>query len=145
MVDAEASFRRSLDLNPNGPFLHWNIALALLLRGEHAAALAEMQRETIAPAQLVGFALIYRAMGKAPEADAAVRDIENTAASKVGPFWCAAVRAYRGETDQAFSWLYRAYQAHDFYLIDMKGFPLLKNLESDSRYKAFLLKMNLPE
>ena len=144
-VDAEASFRRSLDLNPNGPFLHWNIALALLLRGEHAAALAEMQRETIAPAQLVGFALIYHAMGKAPEADAAVRDIENTAASKVGPFWCAAVRAYRGETDQALSWLYRAYQAHDFYLIDMKGFPLLKNLESDSRYKAFLLKMNLPE
>jgi serine/threonine protein kinase/TolB-like protein/Flp pilus assembly protein TadD len=145
LVDAEGSFHRSLDLNPGGPYLHWNIALALLLRGEHAAALAEMQRETIAPAQIVGLALIYHAMGKAAESNAAVREMENIAASHVNPFWCAAVHAYRGETDQAFSWLDRAYQAHDFYLIDMKGFPLLKNLESDSRYKAFLLKMNLLE
>jgi TolB-like protein len=144
-ADAEANFRKSLDLNPNGPYLHWNIALALLLRGEHAAALAEMQRETVAATRLMGFALIYHAMGRGAESDAALREMENVAASELNPFWFAAVHAYRGEIDQAFSWLNRAYQAHDFYLIDMKGFPLLKNLEPDSRYKAFLRKMNLPE
>jgi TolB-like protein len=145
LADAEANFRKSLDLNPNGPYLHWNIALALLLRGEHAAALAEMQRETLAATQLMGFALIYHAMGRGAESDAALREMENVAASELNPFWFAAVHAYRGEIDQAFSWLNRAYQAHDFYLIDMKGFPLLKNLEPDSRYRAFLHKMNLPE
>jgi len=144
-ADAEANFRKSLDLNPNGPYLHWNIALALLLRGEHAAALAEMQRETVAATRLMGFALIYHAMGRGAESDAALREMENVAASELNPFWFAAVHAYRGEIDQAFSWLNRAYQAHDFYLIDMKGFPLLKNLEPDSRYRAFLRKMNLPE
>jgi hypothetical protein len=30
-------------------------------------------------------------------------------------------------------------------LYTIKGDPLLKNLEGDSRYKAFLRKMNLPE
>jgi TolB-like protein/Tfp pilus assembly protein PilF len=144
-ADAEANFRKSLDLNPNGPYLHWNIALALLLRGEHAAALAEMQRETVAATRLMGFALIYHAMGRGAESDAALREMENVAASELNPFWFAVVHAYRGEIDQAFSWLNRAYQAHDFYLIDMKGFPLLKNLEPDSRYRAFLRKMNLPE
>jgi TolB-like protein len=144
-ADAESSFRKSLDLNPNGPYLHWNIALALLLRGEHAAALAEMQRETLAATRLMGFALIYHAMGRGAESDAALHEIENDAASDLNPFWFAAVHAYRGEIDQAFSWLNRAYQVHDFYLIDMKGFPLLKNLEPDPRYRAFLRKMNLPE
>jgi len=144
-ADAEANFRKSLDLNPNGPYLHWNIALALLLRGEHAAALAEMQQETLAATRLMGFALIYHAMGRGAESDAALREMENVAAGDLNPFWFAAVHAYRGELDQAFSWLNRAYQAHDFYLIDMKGFPLLKNLEPDSRYRAFLRKMNLPE
>jgi TolB-like protein len=145
LADAEANFRKSLDLNPNGPYLHWNIALALLLRGEHAAALAEMQRETLVATRLMGFALIYHAMGRGVESDAALREMENVAAGDLNPFWFAAVHAYRGEIDQAFSWLNRAYQAHDFYLIDMKGFPLLKNLEPDPRYRAFLRKMNLPE
>ena len=144
-ADAEANFRKSLDLNPNAPYLHWNIALALLLRGEQAAALAEMQRETLAGTRLMGLALIYHAMGRGAESDSALREIENVATNDLNPFWFAAVHAYRGELDQAFSWLNRAYQEHDFYLIDMKRFPLLKNLEPDARYKTFLRKMNLQE
>jgi hypothetical protein len=33
----------------------------------------------------------------------------------------------------------------DPYLYSIKGEPTMKNLEKDSRYKAFLKKMNLPE
>ncbi|MGO9932477.1 MAG: toll/interleukin-1 receptor domain-containing protein [Steroidobacteraceae bacterium] len=143
-ADAEASFRKSLDLNPNGPVLHWNIALAMLQRGEQAAALAEMQLENSTPARPVGFALIYHAMGRDAESDAAMREMA-IPAKNVSPFWFAVVYAYRGETDRAFAWLERAYRAHDFYLIDMKGFPLLKNLEPDPRYKSFLRKMRLAE
>jgi TolB-like protein/Tfp pilus assembly protein PilF len=141
-VDAEASFRKSLELNPAGPFLHWNIALALLLHGEHQQALAEMQREPSGFARPAGLAVVYHAMGREGESAAALRDMERV---HVSPFWFAAVHAFRQEPDEAFAWLDRAFQAHDFYLIDMKGFPLLKNLEPDPRYKAFLRRMNLPE
>jgi TolB-like protein len=144
LADAEASFRRSLDLNPNGPVLHWNIALTLMLRGEYLAALEEMRRETSVPARTVGLVLIYSAMGRAVEAQEALREMSETKAPGVSPFWVAMVHARRGEKDQAFAALDRAYEAHDFYLIDIRGFPLLKNLESDPRYDAFLRKMNFP-
>jgi TolB-like protein len=39
----------------------------------------------------------------------------------------------------------RAYQQRDIDLYFIKGDPLLKNLEGEPRYKAFLRKMNLPE
>jgi tetratricopeptide (TPR) repeat protein len=144
LADAESSFHTSLDLNPNGPVLHWNIALTLMLRGEYRAALEEMQREISAPARTVGFALIYGAMGRAVEAEKALREMSELKDPGVSPFWFAVVHACRGEKDQAFSSLGRAYEAHDFYLIDIRGFPLLKNLESDPRYDALLRKMNFP-
>ena len=46
--------------------------------------------------------------------------------------------------DKAFAWLERAYAQRDGGLIEMKGDPLLKNLEADPRYAAFLKKMRLP-
>jgi serine/threonine-protein kinase len=55
------------------------------------------------------------------------------------------VYAFRGEKDRAFEWLDRAFDLRDEDLYVIKGDPLLKNLEGDPRYKAFLRKMNLPE
>jgi len=54
------------------------------------------------------------------------------------------VYAFRGEADRAFEWLERAYAQRDSGLAEMKGDPLLKSLERDPRYAAFLKKMRLP-
>jgi len=54
------------------------------------------------------------------------------------------VYAFRGETDRAFEWLERAYASRDSGLAQFKGDPLLKSLEHDPRYAAFLKKMHLP-
>ena len=43
----------------------------------------------------------------------------------------------------ALEWLNRSYEQPDPGLSDMKGDPLLKNLESDPRHAAFLKKMHL--
>ena len=51
----------------------------------------------------------------------------------------------RGQSDEAMHWLERAYAKKDFGLFLVKGDPLLKSLEVDPRFKAFLRKMNLPE
>ena len=59
-------------------------------------------------------------------------------------FQIAEVYAFRGETDQAFAWLERAHAQRDGGLPQLKGDPMLKNLEADPRYKAFLKKMRLP-
>jgi hypothetical protein len=59
-------------------------------------------------------------------------------------FQIAEVYAYRGETDNAFEWLERSYKQRDGGLGDMKGDPLLRSLEGDPRWPAFLKKMRLP-
>ena len=46
---------------------------------------------------------------------------------------------------EAIAWLNRAYTQKDPELYLIKGDPLLKGLERDSRYKALLRKMKLPE
>lgn len=47
------------------------------------------------------------------------------------------------DADAAFIWLERAYKQRDPGLTYLKGDPLLKNLECDPRYIAFLKKMHL--
>lgn len=54
------------------------------------------------------------------------------------------VYAFRGEADRAFEWLERVYVQRDSGLSLIKDDPLLKNLERDPRYAAFLKKMGLP-
>jgi hypothetical protein len=54
------------------------------------------------------------------------------------------VYAYRGESDQAFVWLERAYTERDTGLEEMKADPLLAGLRNDPRYSALLKKMRLP-
>ena len=82
-------------------------------------------------------------MGRKPEADTALAEyIANN--QNEGAFQIAEILAFRGEIDRAFEWLDRAYAQRDGGLSEMKGDPLLKHLEHDPRYKAFLEKMHLP-
>ena len=95
-------------------------------------ALAEMQKEPEPLWRGQGLALAYHAAGKKKEADAALAEFiekyQNDAA-----FQIAEIYAYRGETDKAFEWLERAYKQRDAGLAEMKGDPLLRNLERDPR------------
>ena len=59
-------------------------------------------------------------------------------------FEIATIYAFRNQTGKAFEWLDRAYAQRDPSLMSTKIDPLLKSLHSDSRYTAFLKKLNLP-
>jgi tetratricopeptide (TPR) repeat protein len=144
LPEGETAFRKALELNPAGPEFHGNLGQVLLLRGEAAAALAEFRLESDESLQRYGAALAYFALGRRAEADAAlaekVRLDATTDAENI-----ADILALRGETDQAFAWLDRAYQQRDAYLEQIKFDPWLKSLHGDPRWKAFLRKMKLPE
>lgn len=86
----------------------------------------------------------YRALGRKTEADAAHKQAI-IAQAKSNPYGISWWFAYRGDRDEAFEWLERAYTLKDPCLYAIKGEPLLANLVADPRYKAFLRKMNLPE
>lgn len=102
-----------------------------------------MEREPEPNWRLQGLALAYHALGRKKESDAALAEFVAKYHAD-GAFQIAEVYAFRGEADRAFEWLERAYAQHDGGLAYMKGDPLLKSLERDPRYAAFLKKMRLP-
>jgi TolB-like protein len=144
LPEAEIALRKALDLLPTGSWAHANLGVVLLLRGDAAAALAEFQRDPDESNQRLGAALAYFALGRRAEADAALAETERLDAT-THPVGIADILAYRGESDQAFAWLDRAYQQRDPDLEGIQFNPLLKSLHGDPRWKAFLHKMKLPE
>jgi Flp pilus assembly protein TadD len=144
LPEGEAAFRKALDLLPAGPGFHENLGIVLLLRGEAAAALAEFQRDPDDSNQRQGAAMAYFALGRKAQANAALLEMERLDAT-TNAFGIAETLALRGEIDQAFAWLDRAYQERDADLEQIKFDPLLKSLHGDPRWKAFLRKMKLPE
>jgi hypothetical protein len=48
-----------------------------------------------------------------------------------------------GDKDQAFAWLDKAYEDHDFILVLLKVQPSFDNLRSDPRFGALLKRIGL--
>jgi adenylate cyclase len=116
----------------------------LLLQGNLQGALAEIQQEASDAGRYVGLAMVYHALRRRAESDAALAQVvREHAQDDAGEI--ADVYAYRGEADHAFAWLDRAYNQKDTGLRAIKSNALFKTLHGDPRYKAFLRKMNLPE
>jgi TolB-like protein len=144
LEEAEAAIRRALEISPTFGFGHSLLGSVLLARSQPEAALAEYMKETVDGARLGGTAMAYFALGRKADSDAALAQMVEGRVDRRA-FQIAQVYAFRGESDEAFSWLDRAYAQRDPSLSFIKGVQLLENLEGDPRYKAFLKKMNLPE
>jgi hypothetical protein len=78
------------------------------------------------------------------EADTALNSLISIYRSE-STYQVTAVYAYRGELDNAFEWLEKAYALRDGGLSELIGDPFMKKIESDQRYVAFLKKMRLPQ
>lgn len=141
--EAEAVVRRALQISPTSAFDHHLLGIILLLHGRASEALTEMQQETAPGAQALGLVLAYHALHRDRDADAAVARL----IAENGGDWAFSISeayAFLAQKDEAFAWLDRAFAQRDEDLFSVKGAPLLKNLEGDPRYEAFLHKMNLP-
>jgi tetratricopeptide (TPR) repeat protein len=143
-AEAERAMRRVLDISPTYGSAHHDLAVILLMEGRPQDALSEIQKETPVSGRAAGLVLVYQALHRNKEADAELTQLEGEHAADMA-MWIAEAHAFRGQKDQAFTWLDRAYAQKDIWLWTIKGDPLLKNLQAEPRYKAFLRKMNLPE
>jgi TolB-like protein len=110
--------------------------------GQFAAALEAIQREPNEDYRLSGLTIVYWAMKKRAESDAALNSLQQKFASS-DPYAVAQVHAYRAENDAAFQWLDVAYRKHHTGMLDIKTDPLLHNLQRDPRFRTLLRRMRL--
>jgi TolB-like protein len=144
LAEAEAAIRRALELAPTVVFEQFQLGFTLLARNQPNPALAEMRKETHGGARLAGFAIAYFALKRKAESDAALTQLLKSYGAYI-PSGVAAVYSFRGESEEAFKWLNRAYAEKDSLLYRIKYSLEFDNLHGDPRYKAFLTKMNLPD
>jgi hypothetical protein len=88
--------------------------------------------------------MAYDLLGRKAEADAELASLIRKHAAD-SAYAIALVYANRAEIDHAFEWFDRAYQQHEFSLLDIKVQPLLKNVQADPRFPALLRKLNLQD
>jgi eukaryotic-like serine/threonine-protein kinase len=133
---------RLLQLHPEFGHVNSAVGLARLYLGQLDEALEAMRQEPEEDCRLAGLALVYAAMGRRADSDAALTALSEKF-SRSQPFRIAQVHAYRGEIDSAFNWLDRAVQQHDVDVPYLKSDPLLRKLHKDPRFQSLLIRLKL--
>jgi len=143
---------RRLKASGRDDFANLVFGAALVLDGKAAQALVAMQpgdSERAADAETSGVrlsitALAEHSLGHESESARALDELKKNHAAGFA-FQVAEVHAWRGEKDQAFEWLDRAYSQRDGGMAMIKFDPFLVSLRDDPRYAAMVRKLGLPE
>jgi serine/threonine-protein kinase len=134
---------RLMQLHPEFDGVNSSVGMARVYLGQFEAALAAMQQEPNEDYRLGGLAAVFWTMGgRRIESDAALKALTAKFAP-VDAYGIAAVHAFRGESDDAFHWLDRAYQEHNVRMPAIKTNPLFIRLHGDPRFQALLSRMRI--
>jgi TolB-like protein/Tfp pilus assembly protein PilF len=141
--DAEAAYRRVIQLAPHFLWAPSALSKILLAEGKPEAALAIMRQDEDEEDQLSMLPIALQATGRKAEAQQALKDFMAKHPDE-SPYNVAMIYAYLGDSERALQWLERAYQQKDFLLLYIVGEHLFKNVANDPRFIAILHKMKLP-
>ena len=141
---AQLALRKSIAINASFDGNHYQLSRIDLARGEVEAALKEIQLEVAPDAKDASLAMIYHALRRKGDSDAALARLIREAGD-TWPYSVATVYAYRGERNEAFKWLEKGFATRDSDQLEgIRGDPEFAELREDARYKTLLRKMNLP-
>jgi TolB-like protein/Flp pilus assembly protein TadD len=141
LEEASERYRHLLELNPSYPGAHMRLGQIALLQDQPEEALDMILRDSDSWWQEYALPLALYSLGRHEEADQALAYFIEEHPD--GPFQAAEIFAWRGEVDEAFEWLERAYIERDSGLHEMMNDPFLANLKDDDRWQPFLDKMEL--
>jgi len=131
----------------------FSIAEAYALKADYEKALALYDEIRDAPGIKetlyfqARYACILAASGRREEALAKLNEIEShLVENNIGPFFDkACFYAALGEKDEAFGYLYQAYENHSVRMFSLISDPWLHNLHDDKRFHDLVKKVGFPE
>ena len=140
--ESEAVFLRALSISPDYIGGWFYCGLPVLLGGDPGRALDVFSREVDEAWRLEGQSIANWLLGNTTESDEQLKQL----VSRFGDdmvYQMAEVHSMRGEVDEAFAWLDRAYTVRDGGLVEMLTNPLLAHLHQDERWTPLLARVGL--
>jgi TolB-like protein/Flp pilus assembly protein TadD len=141
--EALRTYDRALDMSPDMTSAFLGISGIKVLQGDFEAALEAIRKEKLPGYRLCGQAIASYALGRQADSDQQLTAL--IAEGEQWSFQVALVYAFRGEIDEAFEWLERAYKLHDAGIPLTNVHPFLRSLHADHRWKGFLEKIGLAD
>jgi len=139
---ARESFDRALAISPDSELGNYNFGILELLQDRAQEALTAFRRAGEGFTQ-AGVAMAEYTLGHPAESQQALDELI-AKYGHVGAYQTAEAYAWRGEANEAFDWLERAYVQRDGGLSSLTNDALLLPLHSDPRYAALVEKLGLP-
>ncbi|HEY0745279.1 MAG TPA: tetratricopeptide repeat protein [Steroidobacteraceae bacterium] len=141
---------RTKELHPNSFWLPYFFALAYEQQGKTGEAISEFEKALQMSSNVTfvtaGLGHLYAARGEDSKATAIVQSLRARAQAMYVPAYdIGLVYAGLGWSDQAFEFLYKAYEERSGWLTYLKVEPRLDNLRSDPRFKTLLERVKLAD
>jgi TolB-like protein/DNA-binding winged helix-turn-helix (wHTH) protein len=141
---AIAQLRRTAELEPDDSRARGFLASIYEQKQMYGEAIAELQKVVTLrgapPEKLAGLQHAYQQSG--PEGYWMWQLSE--AKRRNAPYEIALVYAHLGNAGQAVAWLEKAYQQHDWQMVQLKTLREWDSVRSDSRFQDLLRRMNFP-
>ncbi|MGB8635774.1 MAG: tetratricopeptide repeat protein [Rhodanobacteraceae bacterium] len=138
--EAIESYRTVLSLSPGRGGAHVQLGVALMLKGDAQAALAEISQESSGIMRRFGLPLVYCALGRQADADALIEAMVTKHAHE-NAYNIAYNYAFCGKADKAFEWLNQAVEYGDSGLAEIVPENLFDRIHADPRWQSFLRKL----
>ena len=135
LVDAERVFSQMLEIQPDITRVHCELGEVLLAEHRTAAALETMSKEPEELSRLTCMPAALWSLDRQPEADALLT-LAREKYQDAADYGVAYNYAVRGDKDEAFKWLDRAFDSHDLHLKFLNEDPTFLTLRSDPRFAA---------
>ncbi len=146
----EEKLKRALELSPDFVLAHWLLGQTYHLMSKDDEAIAELRKavelSSRSPWMLSTLGCVYGQMGRTAEAREVLAELRKRSDHEyIQSNYIASVHAGLGEIEETLTWLEKAYEAHEQYLIVIGVFwekePSYEKIRDDLRFQAFAQKI----
>ena len=141
--EAAQAANMSIALQPATDAHRYYLASAEILRGDAAAALATARQASPGPWREITLGLALQIGPNHSAADAALQKLVVNLAGNAA-YQIAEIYALRGDPDNTFKWLDRAWSNRDGGIATLLYDPFILRYRNDPRFAAFCKKVGLP-
>ena len=139
--------KATMRLDPDFPTGRLFLAMAYNQKGLTEEAISELRKAVDMTGGFTTFravlAYVLARAGRTAEATAILDELKTLAQKQPVPsFQIALIYTGLEDIDQAFTWLDKAFDEHDPFLVYIKADPNFESLRSDERFPKLLTKMN---